>query len=109
MARMSASNLIARTARDVGETASEVDVAPQLRAATAETAAPVVRRAAQRALIARNACNPRLASCRKFAAMRAHVAQMGRHVAKLAPSRAARLLAVSRKTTAETRRRGAGA
>jgi hypothetical protein len=51
-----------------------------------------------------------LASCRKFVEMRVRVANMGRHVAaKSAPSRAARFIAVSRKTTAETRRRGAGA
>jgi len=118
MARMSASNLIAKTARDVGETASEVDVAPHLRAAAAQPVAVVAARPVSRALSARHACNPKLASCRKFAEMQARVAKLGRHVAKVkqlsrrvakvAPSHLSRT-AAGRRTTAETRRRGAGA
>src|SRR5262245_5690965 len=118
MARMSTSNLIARTARDVGETANEVDVAPHVRVAAAQPAPVVAPRPVSRALSARHACNPKLASCRKFAEMQARVAKLGRHVAKVkqlsrrvakvAPSHSSRT-AASRRTTAETRRRGAGA
>jgi hypothetical protein len=117
MARMSASNLIAKTARDVGETAGEVDVAavPQVRV-VAEQPPPVAQpRPVARALAARHACNPKLASCRKFASLRQRVAKMtrtkkaSRHVAKVAPSRALRSLSAGRRNTAETKRRGAGA
>jgi hypothetical protein len=117
MSRMSTSNLIAKTARDVGETAAEVDVAPQVRAAAVQPAPVVSPRPVTRALSARHACNPKLASCRKFAEMQARVAKLGRRVAKVkqltrrvakvAPSHVSR--AASRRTTAETRRRGAGA
>jgi hypothetical protein len=117
MARMSTSNLIAKTARDVGETAAEVDVAPQVRAAAVQPAPVVSPRPVTRALSARHACNRKLASCRKFAEMQARVAKLGRRVAKVkqltrrvakvAPSHVSR--AASRRTTAETRRRGAGA
>jgi hypothetical protein len=119
MARMSTSNLIAKTARDVGETANEVDVAPHARVAAAEPAPVASPRPVSRALSARHACNPKLASCRKFAEMQTRVAKLGRRVAKVkqltrrvakvAPSHVARAQAASRKTTAETRRRGAGA
>jgi hypothetical protein len=113
MARMSASNLIAKSARDVGERASEVDPAPppQVRVAAAQPKPVASPRPAQRALIARHGCNPKLASCRKFVELRARVAKKGRHhvAAKVAPSRASRLSAGARKTTAETKRRGAGA
>jgi hypothetical protein len=119
MARMSTSNLIAKTARDVGETASEVDVAPHVRTAAAQPAPVASRRPVARALSARHACNPKLASCRKFAEMQVRVAKLGRRVAKVkqltrraakvAPSHAARGPAASRRNTAETRRRGAGA
>jgi hypothetical protein len=119
MARMSTSNLIARTAREVGETVSEVDVAPHVRLA-AEQITPVAKpRPVSRALSARHACNPKLASCRKFADMQARVAKLGRHVvkvnnlgrrvAKVAPSHASRTLGPSRRNAADTRRRGAGA
>lgn len=117
MARMSTSNLIARTAREVGETVNEVDVAPHLRVAAAQPT-PVAR-PVSRALSARHACNPKLASCRKFADMQARVARLGRHVvkvnnlgrrvAKVAPSHASRTLGASRRNAADTRRRGAGA
>jgi hypothetical protein len=117
MARMSTSNLIARTAREVGETVNEVDVAPHLRVAAAQPT-PVAR-PVSRALSARHACNPKLASCRKFADMQARVAKLGRHVvkvnnlgrrvAKVAPSHASRTLGASRRNAADTRRRGAGA
>jgi hypothetical protein len=119
MARMSTSNLIARTAREVGETVREVDVAPHVRVA-AEQPTPVAKpRPVSRALSARHACNPKLASCRKFADMQARVAKLGRHVvkvnnlgrrvAKVAPSHASRTLGPSRRNAADTRRRGAGA
>ena len=117
MARMSTSNLIARTAREVGETVNEVDLAPPLRVAAAQST-PVAR-PVSRALSARHACNPKLASCRKFADMQARVAKLGRHVvkvnnlgrrvAKVAPSHASRTLGPSRRNAADTRRRGAGA
>jgi hypothetical protein len=119
MARMSTSNLIARTAREVGETVNEVDVAPHVRIAAAQPAPVAQPRPVSRALRARHACNPKLASCRKFADMQTRVAKLGRHVvkvntlgrrvAKVAPSHASRTLGVSRRNTADTRRRGAGA
>ena len=119
MARMSTSNLIARTAREVGETASEVGIAPQVRIAAAQPAPIAQPRPVSRALSARHACNPKLASCRKFAEMQVRVAKLGRHVvkvndlgrrvAKVAPSHTSRLLGVSRRSTADTKRRGAGA
>jgi hypothetical protein len=119
MARMSTSNLIARTAREVGETVSEVDVAPHLRVAAAQPNPVAKPRPVSRALSARHACNPKLASCRKFADMQARVAKLGRHVvkvntlgrrvAKVAPSHASRTLGASRRNAADTRRRGAGA
>jgi len=112
MARMSASNLIARTARDVGESASEVDIAtpPHLRLAAAP-AEPVPRpRSVLRGLRARHSCNAKLASCRKFVELQLRVAKSGRHhLAKMAPSRATRALLHTRRNTAETKRRGAGA
>jgi hypothetical protein len=117
MARMSTSNLIAKTARDVGETASEV--AAHVRVAAAQPAPVVSPRPVSRALSARHACNPKLASCRKFAEMQVRVAKLGRHVAKVkqlsrhvarvAPSYVSRAQAASHRTSAETRRRGAGA
>src|SRR5262245_41385121 len=117
MARMSTSNPIAKTARDVGESASEVDMVPHTRVAVAQPAPVVSARPVSRALSARHACNPKLASCRKFAEMQTRVAKLGRRVAKVkhltrrvakvAPSHVSR--AASRRTTAETRRRGAGA
>jgi hypothetical protein len=112
MARMSASNLIARSAREVGETAPEVDVAPAppVRTAAAQPqplaeplASPSPRRATR---TARRGCNPKLASCRKFAGIKVKAAKV-RHAARVAPSRAAP--AAHRRNTAETRRRGAGA
>lgn len=113
MARMSTSNLVARTAREVGESVSEVDLAPHVRVAAAQP------RPVARALSARHACNPKLVSCRKFADMQVRVAKLGRHVvkvnnlgrrvAKVAPSHASRALGASRRSTADTRRRGAGA
>jgi hypothetical protein len=119
MARMSTSNLIAKTARDVGESASEVDVPAHVRAAAAPPAPVASPRPVSRALSARHACNPKLASCRKFAEMQARVAKLGRQVAKVkqlsrrmarvAPSHASRALAANRRTTADTKRRGAGA
>ena len=119
MARMSTSNLIARTAREVGETVSEVDVAPHVRVAAEQTTPVAKPRPVSRALSARHACNPKLASCRKFADMQARVAKLGRHVvkvnnlgrrvAKVAPSHASRTLGPSRRNAADTRRRGAGA
>ena len=116
MARMSASNLIAKTARDVGETISEVDVAEATPVRVAVQPEPVAApRPVVRALAARHACNPKLASCRKFAALQAHVAKITRigkaerRVAKVAPSRALRPLSAGRRNTAESRRRGAGA
>jgi hypothetical protein len=119
MARMSTSNLIARTAREVGETVSEVDLAPHLRVAAAQPTPVAQPRPVSRALSARHACNPKLASCRKFADMQVRVAKLGRHVvkvnnigrrvAKVAPSHASRSLGVSRRNTVDTRRRGAGA
>jgi hypothetical protein len=118
MARMSTSNLIAKTARDVGETASEVDVAAPVRVAAVQPAPVVSPRPVSRALSARHACNPKLASCRKFAEMQVRVAKLGRHIAKVkqlsgrvarvAPSHVSRGQA-SHRSTAETRRRGAGA
>jgi len=108
MARMSASNLIARTARDVGESASEVDIAtpPQARLAAAHSepvprprsvlrglrarppvhvrlamaqAEPVSRsRAVLRGLRSRHTCNAKLASCRKFVELQVRVAKSGR-------------------------------
>src|SRR5262245_50862790 len=110
MARMSASNLIARTARDVGESASEVDIATPVRLAAA-AAEPVPRpRSVLRGLRARHTCNAKLASCRKFVELQLRVAKSGRHqLAKVAPSRATRALLHTRRNTAETRRRGAGA
>ena len=117
MARMSASNLIAKTARDVGETISEVDVAEAtpVRVVAVQPEPVAAPRPVVRALAARHACNPKLASCRKFAALQAHVAKItrigkaGRRVAKVAPSRALRPLSAGRRNTAESRRRGAGA
>jgi hypothetical protein len=119
MARMSTSNLIAKTARDVGESASEVDVPAQVRVAAAQPAPVASPRPVSRALRVRHACNPKLASCRKFAEMQARVAKLGRQVAKVkqlsrrmarvAPSHASRALAANRRTTADTKRRGAGA
>jgi hypothetical protein len=119
MARMSTSNLIAKTARDVGESASEVDVPVQVRVAAAQPAPVASPRPVSRALRVRHACNPKLASCRKFAEMQARVAKLGRQVAKVkqlsrrmarvAPSHASRALAANRRTTADTKRRGAGA
>ncbi len=117
MARMSASNLIAKTARDVGETISEVDVAEAapVRVVAVQPEPVAAPRPVVRALAARHACNPKLASCRKFAALQAHVAKItrvgkaGRRVAKVAPSRALRALSAGRRNTAEFRRRGAGA
>jgi hypothetical protein len=117
MARMSASNLIAKTARDVGETVSEVDVAEAtpVRVVAMQPEPVAAPRPVVRALAARHACNPKLASCRKFAALQAHVAKItrvgkaGRRVAKVAPSRALRPLSAGRRNTAESRRRGAGA
>src|SRR5262245_60302275 len=138
MARMSASNLIARTARDVGESASEVDIATprHVRLAAAEPvsrprsvlrglrarppvhvrlamaqAEPVSRpRAVLRGLRSRHTCNTKLASCRRFVELQVRVAKSGRqHLAKVAPSRATRALLPSRRNTAETKRRGAGA
>jgi hypothetical protein len=108
MARMSASNLIARTARDVGESASEVDVAMPVLAATQAEPAPRPR-SVLRGLRARHTCNAKLASCRKFVELQVRVARSGRHLAKVAPSRAMRALPVGRRNTAETKRRGAGA
>ena len=117
MARMSTSNLIARTAREVGETVSEVDA--HVRVAAAQPTPVAQLRPVSRALSARHACNPKLASCRKFAEMQVRVAKLGRHVvkvsnlgrrvAKVAPSHASRTLGASRKNTADARRRGAGA
>ena len=119
MARMSTSNLIAKTARDVGESASEVDVPAHVRVAAAQPAPVASPRPVSRALRVRHACNPKLASCRKFAEMQARVAKLGRQVAKVkqlsrrmarvAPSHASRALAANRRTTADTKRRGAGA
>ncbi|HEU0061082.1 MAG TPA: hypothetical protein VFR19_14480 [Hyphomicrobiaceae bacterium] len=118
MARMSTSNLIARTSREVGESVHEVDIAPHVRVAAAQPAPVVQSRPVARALSARHACNPKLASCRKFAEMQARVAKLGRHVvkvnrlrrvAKVAPSHTLRALGASRRSTADTRRRGAGA
>ena len=119
MARMSTSNLIAKTARDVGESASEVDVPAQVRVAVAQPAPVASPRPVSRALRVRHACNPKLASCRKFAEMQARVAKLGRQVAKVkqlsrrmarvAPSHASRALTANRRTTADTKRRGAGA
>jgi len=111
MARMSASNLIAKTARDVGERASEVDIAAQARVAALqpEPVAAPRSRPVWRGLSARHACNAKLASCRKFVEMQVRVAKFGRRLAKVAPSRSMRTLAAGRKNTAETRRRGAGA
>ncbi|HJZ32975.1 MAG TPA: hypothetical protein VKF35_17785 [Hyphomicrobiaceae bacterium] len=114
MARMSASNLIAKTARDVGETAAEVDIAPSLRVAEPAPSRPVAR-----ALSARHSCNPKLASCRKFAEMQAQVVKLSHHVASAGPHRISRHLArmapsrvwrtQGHRTTADTKRRGAGA
>jgi hypothetical protein len=111
--------LIAKTARDVGESASEVDVPAQARVAAAQPAPVASPRPVSRALRVRHACNPKLASCRKFAEMQARVAKLGRQVAKVkqlsrrmarvAPSHASRGLAANRRTTADTKRRGAGA
>jgi hypothetical protein len=111
MARMSASNLIAKTARDVGESASEVDVATPVQVRLAATQAePAPRpRSVLRGLRARHTCNAKLASCRKFVELQVRVAKSGRHLAKVAPSRATRALPVGRRNTAETKRRGAGA
>ena len=119
MARMSASNLIARTAREVGESVSEIDLAPHVRVAVAQPTPVAQPRPVARALSARHACNPKLASCRKFADMQVRVAKLGRHVvkvnnlgrrvAKVAPSHASRTLGPSRRNAADTRRRGAGA
>src|SRR5262249_28780407 len=139
IARIGATNLAAKPARDVGESASEVDVAtpPQVRLAAAQAephprprsvlrglrarppvhvrlamahAEPVSRsRSVLRGLRSRHTCNAKLASCRKFVELQVRVATSGRHLAKVAPSRAARALPVGRRNTAESKRRGAGA
>ena len=109
MARMSASNLIARTAREVGESASEVDLATPANLAAARVEPVASARPVLRGLRARHTCNAKLASCRKFAETQRRLANSGRHLAKLAPSRATRSLGAARRNTAETRRRGAGA
>jgi hypothetical protein len=112
MARMSASNLVAKASRDVGESVKDVDAAqpaPHVRTAAVaprpvSSPRPVMTAHAGARAAAKTFCNARLASCRKFTIMQRHRTRLAH--SRVAQSHAARS---GRKASAEARRRGAGA
>lgn len=98
MARMSASQLIARSARDVGEhNRTSVAVAPRTRPAASDSSPRAVSRpGANDAIVV--ACNQKLASCQRWIAMQANKQ-------KVAQQQAAKQAAASRKAASRNVKR----